>query len=68
MDPLLPQAEKRGVELRKILGEHLPWRRATGQLPGAQLFLEINSWPQIQVGMRVVVCVVGRTGPPQISY
>ena len=40
--------------LRKTLGELLPQRRATGQSPGAQLCLGINSWPQIQVGMRSV--------------
>ncbi|CAN0280469.1 unnamed protein product [Rangifer tarandus platyrhynchus] len=46
-----PAAERSGVGLRKTLGELLPQRRATGQSPGAQLFLGINSWPQIQVGM-----------------
>lgn len=40
--PSPPQAEKRGVELRKILGERFPWRKATGKLPGAQLFLGIH--------------------------
>ena len=49
-----PAAERSGVGLRKTLGELLPQRRATGQSPGAQLCLGINSWPQIQVGMRSV--------------
>lgn len=49
-----PAAERSRVGLRKTLGELLPQRRATGQSPGAQLCLGINSWPQIQVGMRSV--------------